>query len=304
MSVIGGGWPSDFADSVLADAGSALAGMAVWLAASGMALCRRMPSAERLVGSLPSRSPQTRSLTVSLLSLLGTIGRMPLAAGLGQPGRLRRPLELAGDPISLEALMGLKLTAAAGAGVPLLLMGITFPPAVLAVLPVALAASRAPDFVVARLARRRRLRMSARLSELAELLVATTGAGLNLPVALRRSAEILDGPLGEEVRGAVRRLDLGTPWRMALEDLVERTGDPSMDRLVRAMARSQRLGTALASALHNVAEDLRNERQAGVEELARRAPVKMLFPLVFLILPAFLLLTVGPVLLATIRSLH
>jgi tight adherence protein C len=123
-------------------------------------------------------------------------------------------------------------------------------------------------------------------------------------VALRRSAEILDGPLGEEVRAAVRRLDLGTPWRTAIEELAERTGDLSIHRLVRAMARSQRLGTALSSALHNVAEDLRNERHAGAEELARRAPVKMLFPLVFLILPAFLLLTVGPVLLATIRSLH
>ena len=53
-----------------------------------------------------------------------------------------------------------------------------------------------------------------------------------------------------------------------------------------------------------MAEDLRADRRARAEEAARRAPVKMLFPLVFLVLPAFLLLTVGPVVLATVRSLR
>jgi tight adherence protein C len=146
--------------------------------------------------------------------------------------------------------------------------------------------------------------MSQQVPELAELLLATTSAGLNPALALRRSAGILDGPLGEEARAAVRRLDLGAPWRKSLEELAERTGDPCTHQLVRAMERSQRLGTPLVSALRHVAEDLRNDRQARAEERARRAPVKMLFPLVFLILPAFLLLTVGPVLLATIRSLR
>jgi tight adherence protein C len=158
--------------------------------------------------------------------------------------------------------------------------------------------------VIARRARRRQQRIGAQVPELAELLVATTGAGLNPPLAFRRAAEILDGPLGEELRMAVRGLDLGTPWSVVLQELAVRTGDTTIGRLVRSMARAQRLGTSLVSALHNVAEDLRNERQTRAEEIARRAPVKMLFPLVFLILPAFLLLTVGPVLLATLRNLH
>jgi tight adherence protein C len=203
--------------------------------------------------------------------------------------------------------LGLKLVVSIGLAVMLQVMGVAAHVALASValsVPIGLAASRIPDLGIARRARWRQQRIAARVPDLAELLVATTGAGLNPLIAFRRSAEILDGPLGDELRLAVRGLELGTPWRVVLDDLAARTGDATIRRLVRSMGRSQRLGTSLASSLHNVAEDLRNERQTRAEELARRAPVKMLFPLVFLILPAFLLLTVGPVLLATLRSLH
>ncbi|MGH2554389.1 MAG: type II secretion system F family protein [Actinomycetota bacterium] len=304
MSAIGEDAPFWAGGSALVNVGSALAALALLLIASGVALHGRAAMVERLIVPLANHSPSTRSLKVWLLSSFAAIGRGPIAQRLAQSERLRRRLELAGDPISLEALMGAKLATAVFAAGPFLLAGTTFWPAILATVPVAQCAFRVPDFIVARHVRRRRSRMSRQVPELAELLLATTGAGLNPSLALRRSAGILDRPLGEEVRAAVRRLDLGAPWHVTLQDLAERTADPSIHQLVRAMGRSQRLGTPLASALHHVAEELRNERQAGAEERARRAPVKMLFPLVFLILPAFLLLTVGPVLLATIRTLH
>jgi tight adherence protein C len=72
----------------------------------------------------------------------------------------------------------------------------------------------------------------------------------------------------------------------------------------RALTRAHRLGGSVHGSLRTIVAELRNDRRVRAEESARRAPVKMLFPLVFLILPAFLLLTVGPVLLSTVRSLH
>ena len=90
----------------------------------------------------------------------------------------------------------------------------------------------------------------------------------------------------------------------AIERMVTRTEVPSLRALAAAVFRSQQLGTVLGTTLRRVAEDLRRERRTRAEEAARKAPIKMLFPLVFLILPAFLLLTVGPVVLATIRSLR
>jgi tight adherence protein C len=235
---------------------------------------------------------------------LTRLGRSTLAERI--PGRdfLRRRLELAGAPTILENVLGLKL-ALAGAAPGLALALAPASAALILLSPVVgLAAFKAPDLALARIAKRRRASIDARLPELLELLVATTEAGLSLPVAFRRTAEVIPGPLGEELRVGVAQLDLGVPWRRVLEDLADRTSLPWLRRLVSALGRSHRLGAPVGNSLKSLADDLRSERRARAEELARRAPVKMLFPLVFLILPAFLLLTVGPVLLATIRSLH
>jgi tight adherence protein C len=171
-------------------------------------------------------------------------------------------------------------------------------------LPVGVAAFRFPDFALARLARRRQARIAAQVPDLADLLLATTRSGMTAPMAFRRSAEALSGPLAEELVSAIRQIELGIPWRAALDQVVRRVDDAALRRLASALGRTQRLGTSVTGALRTVADDLRAERRTLAEERARRAPVKMLFPLVFLILPAFILLTVGPVVLATLRSLR
>lgn len=297
---------SDAVRVVVVDVGSALVGLAVFLAASGLSVLSGAAIDE---GLLPVPGPRRLPGTTkgARESFIARVGRLSLARRLRPHPRLQRRLQLAGGPVSMEVVMGFKLMASIGGAALLAAVGVAarLPAASIALsIPIGLAASRAPDFVLARRVRLRQRQVAAQVPDLAELLIATTGAGLNPPLALRRSAEVLDGPLGEELRVAVRGLDLGTPWRAVLDELAVRTGDATIRRLVRSMGRSQRLGTPLASTLHSVAEDLRSERQTRAEELARRAPVKMLFPLVFLILPAFLLLTVGPVLLATLRSLH
>jgi tight adherence protein C len=183
-------------------------------------------------------------------------------------------------------------------------LGFLVPLAALVSLPIGVAAFRCPDFGMARLAKRRQAKIASQVPDLADLLLATTQSGLTAPLAFRRSAEALHGPLGGELATALRQIDFGIPWRTAVDHMATRVEDPSLRRLVSALARTQRLGTSVATALRTVADDLRGERKTLAEERARRAPVKMLFPLVFLILPAFILLTIGPVVLATIRSLR
>jgi tight adherence protein C len=153
-------------------------------------------------------------------------------------------------------------------------------------------------------ARRRRLAaIDAEIPQLLDLLAAGSSAGLAAPLALRRAVDGLAGPLADEVRATVRSVDLGARWRDELEALADRLDLPDLRRTVAALTRTESLGASLAESTAELASSVRHARRAATAERARTAPVKMLFPLVFLVLPAFLLLTVVPVLLTTVRSI-
>ncbi len=153
-------------------------------------------------------------------------------------------------------------------------------------------------------ARRYRAEVDAEIPQLLDLLAAGSSAGLAAPLALRRAADGLAGPLADEVRTLVRAVDLGARWRDELDALDERLDLPDLRRTVTALTRTETLGSSLAQATTELAASVRHARRAATTERARTAPVKMLFPLVFLVLPAFLLLTVVPVLLTTVQSIR
>ncbi len=161
-----------------------------------------------------------------------------------------------------------------------------------------------PDMVIARIARRRRRQIEAQLPQFLDLLAAGSTAGLSALLALRRAAASVAEPLAEELRMLLARVDLGARWRPELRALAVRLELADLNRAVMAMARTESLGTPLAESLRHRADEVRESRRSRAAELARKAPVKMLFPLVFMILPAFLLLTVVPVLLSTLRSVR
>ena len=153
---------------------------------------------------------------------------------------------------------------------------------------------------------RRRARVKALhadVPQLLDLLAAGSTAGLSAEASFRQAVACLHGPLGDDLGEVMRSVDLGVPWREALADHVDRARDPDLARTVAVLARTEALGVPLRDATHELAAAVRDARRAATLERARTAPVKMLFPLVFLILPAFLLLTVVPVLITTVRSI-
>lgn len=163
---------------------------------------------------------------------------------------------------------------------------------------------KVPRIVLARRHRRRLRQVDREIPLLLDALSSAAVAGLPPQSALRRAATVVDGPLGEELRTAVHAVDLGARWREQLDLLVARCPLRDLSRAVGVMSRTDALGVSFADGMTTLAVRAREARRADLTQRARTAPVKMLFPLVFLVLPAFLLLTVVPLLVATLDQIR
>ncbi len=135
--------------------------------------------------------------------------------------------------------------------------------------------------------------ISASLPEFIDLLTIFVVAGQNLNQALPRAVSSARGPLADEFNQALSAIDLGMPRTQALQEIFERNSSPDLRRFCRVILRAERFGSPLSAIMENFSGELRHRRKNQLQERAFKAPVKILFPLVFLILPSFLLLTVG-----------
>lgn len=152
-------------------------------------------------------------------------------------------------------------------------------------------------------ARRRAGRVADDLPDVVDLFALAAGSGLTVTLSVEAVARHAAGPIGHALAAAVRRQQLGERSADALARLPEEAGE-AVRPLTNALVASERYGTALVPALEALAEEVGRQRRRRAEERARRAPVKLIFPLVLCSLPAFALLTVVPLLLSTLGSLH
>jgi len=232
--------------------------------------------------------------------LASKVGRLRSVQRFASSEELKRRLVASGWKMTAERLAGTKAIATAcGFGVGLMMPG----PGPMAAPLFALVGLRAPDILLQRAARDRLKAGDREIPQLLDLLAAGATAGLAGQLALVRACSGLRGPLADEISASLRAVELGRRWRDELVALADRLGLPDLRRVVAVLTRTEMLGTPLTESLTDLAADVRSARAAVASERARKAPVKMLFPLVFLVLPAFLLLTVVPVLLSTIRSI-
>lgn len=132
------------------------------------------------------------------------------------------------------------------------------------------------------------------LPELIDLLVVTVEAGLGFSGSLRIASERLEGPLGQELRLTLQEQVMGLSTMEALKNMLLRCDTPSMRSFVRSVLQGEALGVSIGQILRNLATEMRKRRRSAAEERAQKAPIKILFPLIFLIFPAMFVVLLGP----------
>jgi tight adherence protein C len=158
--------------------------------------------------------------------------------------------------------------------------------------------------------RRRAAAVADALPDLVDLFAIAAASGLNPRLAVDAVAERSPpGPLTDAfLRASGRVATTGARLADALDRIPDELGEGGagdvVRPLVRALTDAERYGAALGPSLDRLAEDARRARQRRAEEAARRVPVRLLFPLVTCILPAFGLLTVAPLLAGGLRALR
>ncbi len=160
-----------------------------------------------------------------------------------------------------------------------------------------------PTMILARKTKDRHHKIDRELPELIDLLVVTVEAGIGFNGALRLAAEELEGPLAQELRLTLQEQSMGLATSEALDNLAFRVDTPGVKTFVRGISQGETLGVSISQILRNIADEMRKKRKATAEELAQKAPVKMLFPLIFLIFPAMFVVLLLPALLQISKTL-
>ena len=135
-----------------------------------------------------------------------------------------------------------------------------------------------------------------------DLMVACLEGGLSLDASLAKVVEQTDGPLAMEIRRTLQEMALGRATADAIRDLGERTGAPGLKRLTEDIVQSERMGISIAESLRALAHDARVLRRQQAEELARKAPIKMVPVLIFCVLPALGIVTTAPAAILLLRT--
>ena len=152
-----------------------------------------------------------------------------------------------------------------------------------------------PMTVVNSRAKKRREQIEKDLPDLIDLIVVTLEAGLSFPQSLRLAATKVKEPLASEVRLTLQEQNMGLTLVEALENFLGRIDTPGVRMFARSIAQGETLGVSTGQIMRNLAVELRKRRRAYAEERAQKAPVKVLFPMLFLIMPALFVVLLVPV---------
>lgn len=214
--------------------------------------------------------------------------------------RINENIVLAGNPPGWDAerVVALKIVGGiAGAILGAFLMtllGIPFVLKVAFTILLALIGYVMPSAQIHSLAAGRQRKIQKSLPDVMDLLTISVEAGLGFDAALSQVTHNVPGPLSEEMSRLLQEVQIGVSRPDAFRHLGDRTNVPELHSFVLSMIQADLFGVSIANVLRAQSRELRQKRRQRAEEIAQKIPVKLLFPMIFLVLPALFIVVLGP----------
>jgi len=258
----------------------------------------RPPSADERLGFAAKQKQK-------VAQVLGDVGRIIPTSSKRLP-HTQRMMARAGyrRPESVMAMQGMKVL------LPVILVALVYftgfyhesPIFILVV--AAIAGYLLPEFWLTSRVRHRQNLIRLSLPDCLDLLVVCVEAGLALDQAFMRVTQelrIVHPELCEELDLVNAEIRIGRTRVEALRQLADRTGVEDVKSLVAMLVQTERFGTSIAQSLRVHSDELRTKRRQRAEEMAAKATVKMIPPLVFFIFPALFVVILGPAVITLFR---
>jgi tight adherence protein C len=226
-------------------------------------------------------------------------------SGRGVTAKLAHRLDLAGNPArwSVERILTAKGVGMVGLGLfgaavfgSSVLTGIFFG------LLGAVIGFFVPNVLLYNAGTKRQQEIQKGLADTVDLLVISIQAGLGFDAALSQVTRNTTGPLAGEFHRVLQEMQIGKSRREAFQALADRAGAADVRHFVGAVVQADALGVPISGVLAEQAAEMRTRRRQRAEEQAQKVPVKMLFPMMFFVLPALFIVILGPAALSIMGS--
>lgn len=214
--------------------------------------------------------------------------------------RLRQKLDAAGNPQgwTTDRVTALKAGGFAAGLLPTLLvctvLGLSLMPTLGITIFFSLAGYFAPNLWLHQKAYERKELTQVALPDALDLLTISVEAGLGFDAALAHVAKNTQGPLAQEFARVLQEMQLGAGRSEAMRALGDRSTLPELKGFVTSMVQADAFGIPVGRVLRVQAVEMRTKRRQRAEEKAQKVPVKILFPLIFCILPTLFISVMGP----------
>lgn len=160
-----------------------------------------------------------------------------------------------------------------------------------------------PNLLLEQAIQKRKKQIEKELPDVLDLLTVSVQAGLSFDNSILKLTEKMQGTLIDEFSRYIAEMKVGKPRKTALEDMQRRIGVDDLTTFIGSLIQAYELGISISNVVKIQSKQMREKRRQRAQEIAMKAPVKMLFPLIFFIFPSIFIVLLGPALIRIMEVL-